>query len=158
LPPSYAHGVANFACHALRESVEAKDKDGKPKFLTKWGVDTNPAEIIANGMYQIESYSTNERVVFRRNPNYWRKDAQGQQQPYIERLIWQIVESTDTSLLQFRSGGLDTLGVLQTTSRYSSAREKETTSRFTWRPATGTTFISFNLTKGSEMETLVDPI
>ena len=153
-------GLPILPAHALRESVETKDKDGKPKFLTKWGVDTNPAEIIANGMYQIESYSTNQRVVFRRNPNYWRKDAQGQQQPYIERLIWQIVESTDTSLLQFRSGGLDTLGV--SPDYFSVLKREEKRNNFkiyNGGPATGTTFISFNLNKGKRNgKPLVDPI
>ena len=153
-------GLPILPAHALRESVEAKDKDGKPKFLTKWGVDTNPAEIIANGMYQLESYSTNQRVIFRRNPNYWRKDAQGQQQPYIERLIWQIVESTDTSLLQFRSGGLDTLGV--SPDYFSVLKREEKRNNFkiyNGGPATGTTFISFNLNKGKRNgKPLVDPI
>ena len=153
-------GLPILPAHALRESVETKDKDGKPKFLTKWGVDTNPAEIIANGMYQLESYSTNQRVIFRRNPNYWRKDAQGKQQPYIERLIWQIVESTDTSLLQFRSGGLDTLGV--SPDYFSVLKREEKRNNFkiyNGGPATGTTFISFNLNKGKRNgKPLVDPI
>jgi len=57
------------------------------------------------------SYIPSQRLVFRRNPHYWRKDTQGNPQPYIEHYIWQIVESPDTSLMQFRSGGLDTFAV-----------------------------------------------
>ena len=36
----------------------------------------------------------------------WRKIPK-ENETYIESIMWQIVESPDTSLLQFRSGGLD---------------------------------------------------
>lgn len=153
-------GLAILPAHALRESMEAKDKDGKPKFLTKWGVDTNPKEIVANGMYTLENYSTSQRVVFRRNPYYWRKDTEKNSQPYIQRLIWQIVESTDTALLQFRSGGLDSLSV--SPDYFSLLKNEEKRGNFkiyNAGPATGTTFISFNLNKGRRNgKPLVDPI
>lgn len=104
-------GLPILPAHALQESIRTKNKDGKPKFLSTWGVDTPPDQVIVNGPYKIENYLTSQRIVFRRNPYYWRKDAEGNQQPYIERVVWQIVESTDNSLLQFRSGGLDSISV-----------------------------------------------
>ncbi|HEY9599908.1 MAG TPA: ABC transporter substrate-binding protein [Cyanophyceae cyanobacterium] len=153
-------GLPILPDHALQESIETKDKDGKPKFLTKWGVDTNPKEIVTNGMYTLEDYSTSQRVVFRRNPYYWRKDAQGKSQPYIDKLIWQIVESTDTALLQFRSGGLDSLAV--SPDYFSLLKNEEKRGKFkiyNGGPATGTTFISFNLNTGRRNgKPLVDPI
>lgn len=153
-------GTAILPAHALRESVKTKDRDGKPKFLTTWGIDTPPEQIIVNGPYQLERYATSQRVAFRRNPNYWRKDAQGNPQPYVERVIWQIVESTDTALLQFRSGGLDALSVAP--DYFSLLKRQEKQGKFNiynGGPATGTTFISFNLNKGKRNGTpLIDPI
>jgi len=146
--------------HSLRKSVETKDQEGKPIFLSKLGLDTNPAEIIVNGMYKLENYTTNQRVVFRRNPYYWRKDKQGNPLPYIERVVAQIVESTDTALLQFRSGGLDSLGV--SPDYFSLLKREEKRNNFQIYnngPALGTTFISFNLNKGNRKgKPLVDPI
>ena len=98
--------LAILPAHALQESITTKDAQGKPKFLTMLGTSTDPSTIIVNGPYQLVSYVPNERVIFQKNPYYWR-----QPQPYIERFIWQIVESTDTSLIQFRSGGLDVLSI-----------------------------------------------
>jgi len=49
------------------------------------GTGTDPAKIICNGPYKLESYTTSERVIFQRNPYYWRKDAQGNN---LERLVW----------------------------------------------------------------------
>ena len=146
--------------HILREFVENKDADGKPQFLSIWGVDTPPEQIIVNGLYQLERYLTNQRIVFRRNPYYWRRDEQGNQQPYIERIIWQIVESQDTSLLQFRSGGLDYIDI---SPEYFSLLKRQSQQGnfeiYNGGPAYGTTFISFNLNQGSRNgKALVDPL
>ncbi|MBE9116748.1 ABC transporter substrate-binding protein [Lusitaniella coriacea LEGE 07157] len=153
-------GLPLLPAHALRESVETKTPDGKLKFLTKWGVDTPPDEIIVNGPYKIKSYATGERVVFERNPHYWRKDEAGQQLPYLDELVWQIVESQDTSLLQFRSGGLDAVGT--SPDFFSLLKREEKRGKFTIYnagPAYGTTFISFNLNKGKRNgKPLVDPV
>ena len=92
--------------HALQKSVETKDSEGKPEFLQKWGVDTPVNEIVTNGPYKLARYDTTQRIVFERNPNYWKKDK-----PFINKVNWEIVESQDTSLLQFRSGSLDSISV-----------------------------------------------
>jgi peptide/nickel transport system substrate-binding protein len=146
--------------HALRESVTTKDKDGKPQFLSTWGTDTDPAKIIGNGPYQLESYVPNERVTFRRNPYYWRRDAQGNSQPYIERIVWQIVENRDTSLIQFRSQGLDILEI--GANSFALLKREEKRGNFTiynGGPDTGAIFICFNLNKGRRNgRPLVDPL
>ncbi len=153
-------GLPILPAHTLREFVENKDADGKPLFLSTWGVDTPPKQIIVNGPYQLESYLTNQRIIFRRNPYYWQRDEQGNQQPYIERIIWQIVESQDTSLLQFRSGGLDYIAV--SPEYFSLLKRQEKQGNFAidnGGPAYGTTFISFNLNQGSRNgKPLVNPI
>ncbi|BAY28426.1 oligopeptide ABC transporter, periplasmic oligopeptide-binding protein [Nostoc carneum NIES-2107] len=155
-----ATGYPILPAHALRESVTTKDQEGKPKFLSKWSVDTPPDQLIVNGPFKLERYDTSQRIVFRRNPYYWRKDAQGKAQPYIERIIWQIVESTDTSLLQFRSGGLDTVGV--SPEYFSLLKVQEDQGNFkiyNGGPGSGTTFVLFNLNKGSrDGKPLIDPI
>ncbi|MBD2541850.1 ABC transporter substrate-binding protein [Coleofasciculus sp. FACHB-SPT36] len=154
-------GLAILPAHALRESIVTTDSDGKPKFLSSWGIDTDPKKIIVNGMYQLENYQTSERVTFRRNPYYWRKDTQGNQQPYIDRIVWQIVENTDTSFIQYRSGGLDTLGIAP--EYYSLLKQEENRGKFkiyTGGPELSTTFLVFNLNKAknSQNQPLVDPI
>jgi peptide/nickel transport system substrate-binding protein len=146
--------------HALREAVNTKDKEGKPKFLSTWGTNTPPKEIIANGPYTIEAYTPGERVIFRKNPYYWRKDAQGNAQPYIERMILQIVDNSDTSLIQFRSGGLDYINV--SPQNFSLLKREEKRGQFTiynGGSSTEATYISFNLNKGSRNgQPLVNPI
>lgn len=146
--------------HALETSVKTNNSEGNPQFLSKWGTDTNPQEVVCNGPYAIENYVTSERVVFRRNPHYWRRGEQGNPQPYIDRIIWQIVENTDTALLQFRSGGLDTIEI--GAASFALLKREEDRSNFTiynGGPDTGRRFIFFNLNKGSRNgKPVVDPV
>ena len=146
--------------HILEEQVLTKDSSGKPIFLSFWGVDTPPEELIVNGPYKLKNYVTSQRVVFTKNPYYWKKDEQGNQLPYIDEIVWEIVESTDTSLLQFRSGSLDNITV--TPEYFSLLKKEEDQGNFTiynGGPAYGTSFLAFNLNRGSRNgKPLVDPI
>jgi len=153
-------GLSILPAHILRPAVETKGTDGNLIFLTTWGVDTPPEEIIVNGPYKLENYQTSQRIIFTRNPYYWKKDDQGNQLPYLEKVIWEIVESTDTSLLQFRSGSLDSIGV--SPDYFSLLKREEKRGNFTiynGGPAYGITFMAFNLNKGKRNGvSLVDPI
>lgn len=154
-------GLAILPEHALKDSVTGKDDKGKPKFMTTWGVDTPPQKIVTNGPYTLESFRSNQRVIFRRNPNYWRKDAQGNSQPYVERLIWNLVDNRDTTMLKFRSGEADLVEPLRPED-FPLLKTEEERAGFKVqmggaRP--GTTFIAFNLNQGKlNGKPVVDPI
>ena len=147
--------------HALIEALKTKDSQGNPQLITTWKTDTDPAKVIVNGAYKIESYTPSQRVVFRRNPYYWRKDSGGKQLPYIDRVVWQIIESSDTSVLQFRSLGLDAVDVFP--ENFSLLKREEKRGKFTvynGGPKLSQYFISFNLNKGrrKNRKSVVDPI
>ncbi|MGB5772320.1 MAG: ABC transporter substrate-binding protein [Crocosphaera sp.] len=146
--------------HILRPTIEEKDEQGSPIFLSNWGTDTPPEKIIVNGPYKLKEYVTSQRVIFEKNPYYWKKDEEEKQLPNIDNVIWAIVESTDTSLLQFRSGSLDSISV--TPEYFSLLKQEENRGNFTiynGGAAYGTVFISFNLNRGKrDGQALVDPI
>lgn len=146
--------------HVLRPTLQEKDADGNLKFLSTWTADTPPSKLVVNGPYRIKAYLPGERIIYERNPNYWRKSEQGQPQPYIQELIWQIIESTDNQLLQFRSGGLDLISI--SPDFYTLLKRETERGDFTiynGGPALGTNFLAFNLNKGSRNgKPLVNPI
>ena len=152
-------GTEILPAHILRETIENKDKNGNLLFLSTWAVDTPLEKIIASGPYKLKNYATSQRVVFERNPYYWKK-KEGEQLPYIDRVVWEIVESTDTSLIQFRSGGLDSVGV--SPEYFSLLKKEEKRGDFTiynGGPDYGNIYITFNLNTGSrDGKPLVNPI
>lgn len=151
--------------HALEQSLQTLDAQGKLRFLSTWGTNTPPDQIIVNGPYLIESYRPGERIIFRRNPYYWERDAQGNALPYIDRIVWQIADTTDAQLLAFRSGDLDAVGDVRPLrpEYFSLLKREEQRGRFKVQiggPWSGTTFISFNLNqaKDAKGQPLVNPI
>ncbi|NJO77096.1 MAG: ABC transporter substrate-binding protein [Cyanobacteria bacterium RM1_2_2] len=150
--------------HKLEPSIQTLDANGNPLFLSTWGTDTDPAEIVVNGPYQIEQYRPGERIIFRRNPYYWEQTPQGQM-PFVDRIVWQIAESTDTQLLAFRSGDLDAIGDVRPLrpEYFSLLKREEKRGKFTvyaGGPWSGNTFITFNLNqaKNAAGQPLVNPI
>jgi peptide/nickel transport system substrate-binding protein len=153
-------GLAILPAHILRQSVQTKDTQGDPLFLSTWTTSTSPGAIVGNGPYIISRYSPGQRVVFERNPYYWRSDRQSRPQPYIEQVVWEIVESTDASLIQFRSGSLDVLDVDAEYFTLLKQQEKQSGFKiYNGGPASGTNFLTFNLNQGQRNgKPLVNPI
>ena len=153
-------GAAIYPAHILRPTVEQKDNEGKLKFLSTWTVDTPPEQIVASSAYKLKSYATAQRVVFEANPYYWKKDVVDEDIPYIKEVVWEIIESTDTALMQFRSGSLDTMSV---SPEYFSLLKKEE-DKGNFRIEEGgevysMTFISFNLNQGKKNgRPVIDPV
>lgn len=155
----FAGGSQILPKHVLQPVVEAKDSQGNSAFISALGTDTPLDKLVTNGPYQLASYSPSQRIILRRNPHYWRKDAQGNPQPYIEQVVLEIVESTDASLIQFRSGSLDVEAI--TPDYFSLIKREEKRGDFTiynGGPALSTSFITFNLNQGKRNgKPLIDP-
>ncbi|BAC08361.1 ABC transporter substrate-binding protein [Thermosynechococcus vestitus] len=148
-------GLPILPAHRLQEAVRERDSQGRLKFLSMWGTDTDPRQIVGNGPFVMDRYVNSQRLIFRRNPFYWRSPL-----PHLERFIWQIVESTDTAMLQFRSGSLDLLAV--TPEMFALLKREEKRGQFTIYnsgPSPNTLFICFNLNRGRRNgKPLVDPV
>ncbi|MEG4323458.1 MULTISPECIES: ABC transporter substrate-binding protein [unclassified Microcoleus] len=157
----FAGGIPILPAHILQEVATQTEADGKPKFLSAWGTDTDPKKIVGNGQYRMLSYTPNQRVVLERNPYFWRKDPAGNSQPYIQQIVWQIIENTDNQLLNFRSGDLDTLDVQPEVFPLLKREEKRGKyTVFNGGPDTGSVFMCFNLNKGrnAQNQPFVDPV
>ncbi len=153
-------GIAILPKHALEESVNTKDSSGQPLYLSKWGTNTDPAEIVCNGPYVIKTFLPGERIVFKRNPYYWRKGPNGEPQPAIEEMVWPVVSSQDAQFVRFRSGEADIMAV--TPDNFSLIKQNEEQGGYTvynGGPTTTRLFLTFNLNKGSiDGKPVVDPI
>ncbi len=145
--------------HILRAAVETDDANGNPQYLSTWGLDADPQTVVGNGPYTMESFAPGQRVVFRRNPYYWRKDEAGHSQPYIERVVWQIVESSESQLVRFRSGELDAIGT--DPKAFELLKREEKRGRFSIHeggPDAKARFVGFNLNQASRKPAGHDPL
>ena len=55
----------------------------------------------------LREYQPGQRLVFDRNPRYWRKAADGTPLPYLDRLVLEIVPDQNAELLRLQSGATD---------------------------------------------------
>jgi len=91
--------------HKLNPAVPAGN------FNEVWGLDTDPADLAGLGPFVVESYAPDQNVTMVRNPYYYAYDQNGTQLPYVDKYIILTVESQDVSLLKFRNGEIDALGI-----------------------------------------------
>jgi peptide/nickel transport system substrate-binding protein len=142
--------------HRLQQAV----KDGV--FDSTWGVGTPPEEIVGTGAFLLEKYVPGQRIVLKRNPHYWKKDRDGDSLPYLERIIYLIVQSQDVELLKFQRGEID-FYVLRG-SDFPILKPEEKKGGFTIYqagPAFGTVFTVFNQNSRPNPQTgkpFVDPV
>ena len=51
-----------------------------------------------------------QRIVYERNPYYWKVDTAGNQLPYADSLAFNVIQDTQVILLKFMNGELDLMG------------------------------------------------
>ncbi|OGF56899.1 MAG: hypothetical protein A2Z21_07295 [Candidatus Fraserbacteria bacterium RBG_16_55_9] len=98
----------SYADRAL-QSAQANQFAGvsPDTFNNTWNTNTPPEEFAGLGPYTLVSYQTGQQVLLKRNPYYWRVDADGVQLPYFDELAVVIVQNIDTQFLYFKSGQAD---------------------------------------------------
>lgn len=153
-------GVTILPKHVLAPTLNERDSGGNLRFLSTWGTDTPLDQLVVNGPYQLESYEPSQRLVFKRNPHYWRRAETGETLPRIERIVMQIIESDTNQMMRFRSGELDTLTVKP--EAFPLLKREEERGQFTLYnggPEPGSRLMVFNLNQASKAgKPLVDPI
>lgn len=141
-------GQAILPKHKLNQAV----KEGKFNFT--WGIDTDPKEIVGQGAFVLDQYHPGESVILKRNPNYWRKSADGDELPYLDELVILIVPSGDVELLKFMEGSLDYYDVRGMD--FPLLKPLESKKNFTiydMGPSMGSSFLVLNLNSGKNLKT-----
>jgi peptide/nickel transport system substrate-binding protein len=69
-------------------------------------------EMAVLGPFMVADYKPGARVLLKRNPNYWKTDAQGRTLPYLDSIRLDIQPNRDVEMLRFRRGELDLINSL----------------------------------------------
>jgi peptide/nickel transport system substrate-binding protein len=76
-------------------------------FAKSWPADTPPSELVSLGPFVLSEYQPAQRLVFTRNPHFWRKDERNVQLPYLDRLTLELIPDQNAELVRLQSGQTD---------------------------------------------------
>jgi len=109
LPGTFGPGIAllDNVYLAAKHKYEAALKAGT--FVQAMAVATPPADLVSLGPFKLTTYAPGQRLVFDRNPRYWKKDEAGVQLPYLDQVIYEIVPDQNAELVRLQSGQFDVL-------------------------------------------------
>jgi peptide/nickel transport system substrate-binding protein len=86
----------------------AKKANGVQGVRDLFSVASDPKLIPSMGEWFLVEYVQSQRLVFKRNPDYWNRDKAGVSIPYLEENIVQILPDQNTQYLVFKEGRLET--------------------------------------------------
>jgi len=75
-------------------------------FNDAWSVKTPLTEVVSLGPFVLAEHVAGQRLLFTRNPHYWRKDAAGTSLPYLDKLTV-VIASQAVEALKLQSGDVD---------------------------------------------------
>ncbi|MBI4936260.1 MAG: ABC transporter substrate-binding protein [Actinobacteria bacterium] len=68
---------------------------------------TVAAQPVGSGPFMVESYAPRDALVVVKNPNYWQKDADGVQLPYLDKITFKVIEDSQTAAQALQDGNID---------------------------------------------------
>lgn len=134
---------------------------GESEFNAFLSPNTPPEEIVSNGAFKLKEYVAAQRVVFVRNPDYYKINTQNERLPYLDKVVYMIVGDTNNEILKFEAGELDLLSIRgENVARYKLREPNSDYKIYNLGPDTGTLFLLFNLNnrKDSDGKWYVNPI
>ena len=120
-----------------------------------------PSQIVSNGAFKLKEYVAAQRVVFERNPNYYKINLKNEKLPYLNKLVYLIVGDTNNEILKFEANEIDVLSLRgSNVARYKLKEPNSDYKIYNLGADTGTLFLVINLSnrKNSEGKWNVSPI
>lgn len=90
-------------------TVEVVLEEGDTEFISCLTIAILPkdyknqaTEPVGTGPFQFVSYTAGQKIVMKKNPNYWEKGV-----PYLDQVEFRIVANTDSVLMDLKAGSID---------------------------------------------------
>lgn len=87
--------------HVYASMVESGD------FASSMGLNTKLSDIVGTGPFVLAEFLPGERIVLEKNSYYWKKDKCSNALPYLDKMIYLVMQNPGTTLLKFMEGELD---------------------------------------------------
>lgn len=109
LPATFGPGIAILDNVAVLPKHKLQAALAGGRFAQTLGPATPPADLVSIGPFMLKSYEAGQRMVFDRNPRYWKHDEAGIQLPYLDQVILEVVPDQNAELVRLQSGQIDML-------------------------------------------------
>ena len=100
---------------------------------------------VGTGAFTFESWKQDQKVTLNRNPNYWRKDAEGRQLPYLDGFEIVVIPESTVAWEEFKKGNINFINDVPER-QVKEAREL-LGDNFLFAPQPGIYYFGFNMTK-----------
>lgn len=134
---------------------------GESVFNAFLSPNTPPEEIVSSGAFKLKEYVAAQRVVFVRNPNYYKINLKDEKLPYLDKVVYMIVGDTNNEILKFEAKEIDVLGLRgSNVARYKIKEPQSDYIIYNLGPDTGTLFLVLNLNnrKDKNCKPYVNPV
>ena len=109
LPGPFGPGIAILDNVAVVPKHKLQAALDSGTFAQTLGAATPPSDLVSIGPFMLKSYEAGQRMVFDRNPRYWKKDVAGLQLPYADQVILEVVPDQNAELVRLQAGQVDML-------------------------------------------------
>ena len=151
-PETYLYNIAVLPRHAL----EADQKAGL--FSEAWKITAPPSSMVSTGPFVVASAASGERIVLKRNPYYWKRDAQGAQLPYLDELTVEVVPDSNQARVGLDQATIDIVDRIRPTDYASLLNAGGPVRAFDLGPSLGVDYIWFNLNPTKPDGTRLNPV
>ncbi len=129
------------------------------KLADAWNLQTPPGELAGLGPFRLRQYRPGQSLTLEKNPFYWKRDEQGNQLPYLDRVISVSTPTPEAQEIRFEAGNLDLISRFDPQD-FSTLKENEDRGFRVYDAGPGFeyTFLMFNLNDltGSEARSLTE--
>jgi peptide/nickel transport system substrate-binding protein len=110
-PEPFAPGLRLLDNLPILPSHKLESALASGQFAQAWLPSGPTSDLVGLGPFVLSEHVSGQRLVFSRNPRYFRRDAQGRQLPYLDRLTLSIVPDQTTETLRLDGGETDLMSV-----------------------------------------------
>ncbi|HEY6217965.1 MAG TPA: ABC transporter substrate-binding protein [Pyrinomonadaceae bacterium] len=138
-PDNYLYNIAVLPRNVLEPDQEAG------RLSEAWKITAPPASVVSSGPFVVASASAAERIVLKRNPYYWKRDAQGTQLPYLDELTLEVVPDANQARVGLDQATIDIIDRIRPTDYASLLNSGAAVKAFDLGPSLGVDYVWFNL-------------
>jgi len=95
--------VLIYPKHILADKIDPNDPGSVNRL---WTTDTPLNQIVGTGPFVLSQYIVDQKVVMKKNPNFWKQDKWGNQLPYADTLEYLIIRDPEVTNAKFMAGEL----------------------------------------------------